>query len=94
MDHIDYEKLLREIYLKYLPDEANYKETGVFSSLSHIDYGEMELTFHDFVAKVKADKIVLTPEDMQIIDQIGEDIWNGGPYWEHRMQTKDWKDII
>ncbi len=91
---IDYEKLLREIYLKYIPNEANYEETGKFSSLSHMDYGEMELTFHVFIAKVKVDKIVLTPEDMQIIDQIGEGLWNSNFYHRYSMSTKYWYDVI
>ncbi len=54
----------------------------------------MEQPFSNLCAIIKQENIELSPEDKQLIDDIGEAFWNSDPYWQHRMQTKYWKDII
>jgi hypothetical protein len=59
-----------------------------------LDHGELEIAFSDLCAVLRIEKIPLTPTDKQLIDEIGEFLWNGNIYHRGCMRTKYWLELV
>ena len=55
---------------------------------------EEEQPFSNLCAIIKKENVILTPADKELIDEIGESLWNDGEYWQFRMKTKYWKEMV
>ena len=93
---------IRELIKKYLVNETyktfqggNYigEESAVEANESHLHYHEEEVPFSSLCYYLKENGIPLTQADKELIDEIGESLWNDG-LGQYRMETKYWKEIV
>ena len=80
---------IEELISKFLKIKS---EKDMF--MEDLSYGEEENAYSNLCAIIKRDKIPLSSEDKQAIDEIGESMWRDGEYNKHNMGPKYWKDLI
>jgi hypothetical protein len=81
---------IKYLIKQYCSDKDEYiTETNIF-----LDQGEYEYVFGAVIAKIKTDHAILTPTDKQLIDEIGEFLWNGNIYHRGCMRTKYWLELV
>jgi hypothetical protein len=79
--------------ISYLNQKFVIEKESVELNESQLYYDEEEIPFRIICERIQKNKPILTSEDKQLIDEIGESLWTGG-YGPGRMKTKYWKDIV